>query len=159
MPVHNVHPLGVAPLEGQPPPHPASLLREAGLLLQIVFSPPDALSAALVANSLPIPTGEAGLALIDTGATFSGIHEPIAKALGLQSTGTMMLGGVAGSKEHDIYQVKASFPGSPLPDLELTVVGVNLEGQAGRIALVGMDLLCQCVLIYNGPQGSFTLAF
>jgi len=43
-----------------------------------------------------------------------------------------------------------------------SVIGVDLSGQsiAGQdvIVLLGRDVLSRCVLVYNGPGGSFTLA-
>jgi hypothetical protein len=35
--------------------------------------------------------------------------------------------------------------------------GAKLEPQ-GLIALIGRDMLASCVLIYNGPDGSFSLS-
>ena len=37
-------------------------------------------------------------------------------------------------------------------------MGVNLSGFPDLIALIGRDLLEQAVLIYNGPEGSVTIA-
>ncbi len=38
-------------------------------------------------------------------------------------------------------------------------MGVNLSGFPDLIALIGRDILESAVLIYNGPDGSVTLAF
>ena len=35
--------------------------------------------------------------------------------------------------------------------------GANLASQ-GLVALIGRDLLASCILIYNGPDGSFSLS-
>jgi hypothetical protein len=157
MPIFNVLPHGVLP-GTQHPMHPSLVLRSAGLLLAIEIALPDALAANLASRSLPLPTNQTGTALIDTGASISGIHEPVAQALGLQPTGAMTFGSAGGSHQHNCYQIKVFFPGSPLPTVELNAVGVNLAGM-NKIFLLGMDLLSQCLLVYNGPMGSFTLAY
>ena len=37
-------------------------------------------------------------------------------------------------------------------------MGANLSGFPELIALIGRDLLEQAILIYNGPEGSVTVA-
>jgi len=51
-----------------------------------------------------------------------------------------------------------SFPGSPIPTLELPLIGVQMTSQ-NLISLIGRDVLRHCVLVYNGPMGSYTIAF
>ena len=53
---------------------------------------------------------------------------------------------------------RMSFPGSPIPTLELPLIGVQMTGQ-NLISLIGRDVLRHCVLVYNGPLGSYTIAF
>lgn len=49
-----------------------------------------------------------------------------------------------------------------LPGLNFDVengLGVELSGINGLIALIGRDLLEHTVFVYNGTEGTFTLAF
>ena len=38
------------------------------------------------------------------------------------------------------------------------LIGVQMTGQ-NLISLIGRDVLRHCVLVYNGPMGSYTIAF
>lgn len=74
-------------------------------------------------------------------------------------------GTAAGVVQQNIYPLHFTFPGlgpKPLEVESQRTVGVNLSavgGGHGFIVLVGRDLLANCVFIYNGPQGMFTLAW
>jgi len=46
----------------------------------------------------------------------------------------------------------------PLIHRTIPVIGTDLSAQ-GIDALVGRDVLKDCVLVYNGGTGTFTLAF
>ena len=45
--------------------------------------------------------------------------------------------------------------------LKATVLGlgVELSGKDGIVALIGRDLLKSAMFVYNGPDGTFALAF
>lgn len=108
--------------------------------------------------------------MIDTGATRTCVDEPILKnALALKPIGIVNSGTAGGSVQQALYPARLVFTEQKL-DLEFSsVVGVDLSGQQlpdtaehGKqdlIALVGRDILANCVLIYNGPGGFFTLSF
>jgi len=97
---------------------------------------------------------------MDTGASASAVDENIIKALGIQPIGQCALAtpsqsvGVA-----SVYRVKVSFPQTTFGGAaEWSVIGCDLAPQ-GIIALVGRDILSQCILIFNGPARIFTLTF
>jgi hypothetical protein len=68
------------------------------------------------------------------------------------------MSGTTGNRIQSVYQARLSFPGTPIAPLEIQVVGVQMN-MGETIALLGRDILRYCVLIYNGPQGSYTIAF
>jgi predicted aspartyl protease len=98
-----------------------------------------------------------GDALIDTGASICAMDESAAAALGLNPVGQANVGGVGGSKSHNVYVTKISFPGTNLTPSEWTLVGADLRAQ-NLLLLIGGDVLRNCVLVYNGLLGVTTIS-
>ena len=70
--------------------------------------------------------------------------------------------GPMSSATHDneivpIYAGKIEIIGMSISVNVMRAYGVNLNSQ-DLIALIGRDLLSQCVLVYNGLEGSFSLS-
>jgi hypothetical protein len=130
---------------------------------------PPALSKYLTDKGEPVPEPKHGLALIDTGASISGVDNGIIEALGVKPVGSVKLVSAKGGALHLLYPATFSFPGTPLPGINFErVAGVELqEPQASDtqvkgpplIAIIGRDVLRQCLLIYNGYLGYITLSF
>jgi hypothetical protein len=107
------------------------------------------------------------MALIDTGASNTRVHEPILKALGLNPIGSMTSGTAAGPTQHSLYPVRLEFPADHIDREFDSVVGVDLSGQVANlstgpepiIALIGRDVLRDWILIYNGIGGVISIAF
>ena len=130
-----------------------------GPALQVQIDVPDDLAAVLVRDGKPVPPPQAGTALIDTGASFTAVEEVSLKALGLVPVGTNPIWTPSGPKDHPIYACKISFPGTPIQPLTFNaVVGCQLQG-FGHQALIGRDILQYFLLVYNGVEGTWTLAF
>ena len=89
------------------------------------------------------------------------------QTLGLTPTGVVTVNTPStGSQPHnaDQYDVSLIVPGSgptqaPLVVNNLPVICAELVLQQGFHALVGRDILAQCLLEYNGATGLFTLAY
>ncbi|MFA6209143.1 MAG: hypothetical protein WCT03_11235, partial [Candidatus Obscuribacterales bacterium] len=159
MPILN----GQMNLGGQPPTPDPNGLRNLGPVIQVEIHAPDALIASLVAAGLPIPPAVNGLALIDTGASVSCVEDSVMSMLGVNPIGVQNVRGVAGQNQHSVYPAKLVFPPNVGAFAFSSMVGVNLAGQghAGLppfVALVGRDILMNGLLVYNGTNGSFTLA-
>lgn len=152
MPVHNVHPYN------HPTAAAPDLLQIFGLLLSIEVNVPQSLANALSNAAIPLPNIVTGNALVDTGASCCCAAESSLQSLQLQAIGQANMSSPNGNRLQNVYLAKLSFPGTPIPALEIPVVGVQLN-QGKTIALIGRDLLRHCVLIYNGPMGSYTLSF
>lgn len=77
------------------------------------------------------------------------------------------MGTAGGAQEQMLYPGRFSFPGTNLPSIDFnSLLGADLatQGVAGArggplMALLGRDLLEHFVLVYNGLQGLFTLAY
>jgi hypothetical protein len=152
MPVHNVFPFGIQNI------HPAELLQGHGLLLNVEVNVSDALAQILIEQNQAIPSAIAGRALVDTGASICAVDEESAVALGLQPVGQSSVSGVGGTQIRNVYVAKILFPGTPIPQQEWTLTGADLKDQ-NLLVLIGRDILRNCVLVYNGPMGCYTLAF
>jgi predicted aspartyl protease len=125
---------------------------------------PPQVETALTTVGQPVPSSVTGLALIDTGATMTCVHEPILTNLGLQPVGTLSAGTATGRAQQSVYMCRLIFPVLGWT-VDLPVAGVNLDGQEIAtsppqpiIALLGRNLLQMCVLIWNGPGGFWTIA-
>jgi len=126
-------------------------LRELGPQVQISLFP-----AGEPTPESPEPV--AGRALIDTGALTTCVDRHAAEQAGLSVVGS----GKMTSATHEneivpIYAGKLRITGLPFEIKMRSALGANLRPQ-GLIALIGRDLLENCVLVVNGPDGSFSLS-
>ena len=142
---------------------PAALANVGAVLTLDVHVPP-VIAASLSAAGQPVPTAASGLALIDTGATMTCVHEPHLTGLGLNPVSTVQVGTAAGPVQQNVYMARLV-----LPELgwtvDLPVAGVNLAGQQAAvtppqpiIALIGRNLLQLCVFTWNGVGGFWSLS-
>lgn len=126
---------------------------------------PTALACQLEEIGEPIPAPAVGYALVDTGASTSAVDDVVLQQLRVLPIGVTLVSTAGGQVNQPRYPGCLSFPGTHLPRLEFTrLLGVDLTGyrtDEGRtiIALLGRDVLRNFVLIYNGQDAYFTLAF
>ncbi len=102
---------------------------------------------------------------LDTGATMTGVDPSVVQQLGLVSTGiTQIHTPTTGGCPHDCPQYDISLwvaPGEQsMHNVKHTipVIAIQLSYQ-GIDALIGRDVLDECVLFYNGPNRMLTLTF
>ena len=97
------------------------------------------------------------LALVDTGALNNCIDHRFARALGLNSTGHVRIGGVGGLFDTEMYAAHVY-----IPALDFLIVGrfmgVSLHGEEGHAVLLGRAFLRHFTMTYDGPSGSVILA-
>lgn len=121
---------------------------------------------ALMTAGREIPAGAPIRALVDSGASSSCVDPGILASLGLTPTGSVTVHTPStGSAPHtaEQYDVSIIVPGtgshhSPLVIPAVPVLSAHLALQ-GIDALIGRDILRDCILIYSGSLGQFTLAF
>ena len=147
--------------------HPAGLTR-LGAYFPIEVHVPPQIAEALTKQGMPVPTPASGVRLIDTGASITCVDEKILTGLSLNPIGVVETGTANGPVQQNVYPGRIVFPTKGWTiDLE-RVVGVNLAGQSVEavleapaipiIALLGRNFLEQCVFIYNGTMGSWTIS-
>ena len=125
----------------------------------------EARRAALTAAHEPIPNLVNFRALLDTGASSTCVDPSILQPLNLTPTGsapveTPSTGGVP--VEAPQYDVSLILPaGSNKIPLVIGNLGVICLALAslGYHALIGRDILAQCIYLYNGSTRLFTLAY
>lgn len=122
--------------------------------------------AALTEAALPIPNPIQIRALIDTGATSTCIDPSVLQTLNLTPTGsttveTPSTGGIpVSADQYDIgLIVPAGDKQRPLMVPNLPVICMTLFPSMGYHALIGRDVLAQCVFSYNGSMETFMLAY
>jgi hypothetical protein len=119
---------------------------------------------ALEAVKEKVPTHMPIRALIDTGASCTCIDPSVSSRLKLEVTGKdPMNTASSGSKPHEANRYDASLlvnnpdgyafyrPNIPVSEMPLGPLGVH--------ALIGRDVLGECLLIYDGRNGFFSLAY
>jgi len=121
---------------------------------------------ALQDANLPIPPAQTIRALIDTGASISAVDPSILSALGLQQTGEADIhtpstaGTAVRTPTYDvmigIYAARQNDPHFVSDTVQVT--GSDLS-RFGFSALIGTDILKECIFHYNGVAGLFTIAY
>lgn len=120
--------------------------------------------AALLAANQPVPDVIPIRALLDTGASNTAIDPIVLSALGLTPTGSTLVNTPttgATPQAADLYDVAFIIPAgnaAPLFSQTLAVFSSELHATQGFHALIGRDILSQCVFVYNG-SGFFTLSY
>ena len=144
---------------GQPGP---GVLIGFGPILPVEIGVPSALSKLLASQNKTIPAPMPGFALIDTGATRSCVDVNIISHLEIKPIGIVPLETPAGPSQHNLFPAKFNFPAIKFEFEFSSVVGVSLGqksiGGKQIIALIGRDVLSRCLLVYNGPKASFSIA-
>jgi len=126
--------------------------------------------SALTEAKQPIPNIVPIRTLIDTGASATCVDPSVLISLGLTPTGnTAIRTPSTGNKPvtADQYDVSLILPPAvqsqtPLFFATLPVICVELLVSQGFHALIGRDVLAQCIFTYNGGNGGpgwFTLAY
>ena len=134
------------------------LLQQVGPRLQLTLAPLEEHAKALADRGKTVPQPVSGQALIGTGASSTCIDREAAERAGL----AIVDSGPMTSATHEreivpIYSGKLDIAGLPTNIVTHRAYGVNLNTQ-GLIALIGRDALQSCILIYNGPDGSYSLS-
>lgn len=136
----------------------------AGPIIDAFVGVSKARSEALKAAGQTIPNGVQIRGLLDTGASATAIDPSVLSSLGLTPTGSTLVNTPttgATPQPVDLYDVSFIIPapsGAPLFSQTLPVIASELFAAQGIHALIGRDILSQCVLIYNG-SGFFTLSY
>lgn len=145
-------------------PSPTGLIN-VGAYFPIEVHVPPQIAEALTNAGQSVPHCATGLALIDTGATLTCVHEPLLHSLGLNPVGTVNSGTASGPVRQNVYPARIVFPTKGWTLDVAQAVGVNLTGQVVPekppkpiIALLGRNALASWVFIYNGPAGYWTVA-
>jgi len=101
--------------------------------------------------------------LVDIGASNIAIDPTIIQSLGIQPTGSMsILTPSTGTTAHQVntFDVAIVVPVAPL---NFTLAAIQVFGSSlnvqGIQALIGRDILSNCLLVYDGRAGIFSLAF
>ncbi|MCI0703328.1 MAG: hypothetical protein L0241_19795 [Planctomycetia bacterium] len=150
---------------------PFSLSSGVQVQAQITISRPRLLHLRQTRQSIPPPVSV--IAILDTGAERTCVDPAVIARLNLPnrtsgfaaapgvSTGPAIFGGASFSLTYEAGLVilhPVTKPPSNLIVHELEVDELPLA-QFGIEAVIGRDVLASCVLVYNGPAGSVTLAY
>ena len=137
----------------------ADKLELSGPSLNIEISLHPTHAKSLIDSGSDVSPPTAGIGLIDTGAGATCVEEKILKKLGIPAIDSQPIWTPDGPGNRSVYPCKISYPGTPLPPSNFnSVLGVDLTG-FGCQALIGRDILRDCQFVYNGVQGTWTLAF
>jgi hypothetical protein len=137
-----------------------------GAVLDIEIHVPPQIAKVLTDGGQPVPAPVTGLALIDTGATITGVHHECLSRLALNPIGKMDTGTAGGVVKRDMFPARLVCPSQRWAFDLAAVLSVDLAGQLipmvpqpqPVIALLGRNFLEKCLFIYNGPGGFWTLS-
>lgn len=126
--------------------------------MQLTLSPLEEHVKAAADKGETVPQPFSGFALIDTGAAVTCVDRTAADRAGLAMVDSGFLTSVTHEAEAvPIYAGKLDIAGLPNNIVAHRAYGANLTSQ-GLVALIGRDFLKSCILVYNGPDGSFSLS-
>ena len=142
----------------QPPPPSPDLFQQIGPAIAVQIEVPQALAKQLAAQGQTVPQPVTGLALIDTGATISAVDQSAIAHLGVSTVGLAGIGTAGGPQQLNLYPIRIVLTPLGLGIDFSSVTGAPLGG-TGFIALLGRDVLARMILIYDGPNGEYTLSY
>lgn len=149
-------------------PHFTLQITQQGALLTAFIGVSQGREAALQQAGQPVPKAVQVRALVDTGASITAVDPSVLKdQLSLAATGSTTVNTPSTGSQPmvaDQYDVSLIVPAAtvhqaPLYVNTLPVICAEILASQGFHALIGRDVLAQCVLSYNGSMGWFTLAY
>lgn len=134
-------------------------------MIDLVITASAARLAALTQAGEALPAPQAIRGLVDTGASHTCVDPSVLTALQLQPTGSVpMLTPSTGAtpQNADTYDVGIVIPngnqqGLILPNMQVSAS--ELLVAQGFHALVGRDILAQCILVYNGSNQTIAFSY
>jgi hypothetical protein len=132
------------------------------LTVLIGLTKPD--TQTLLNAGKPIPRPIWVRALIDTGSYATMLAPDVLRQLGVAVFRRTTTQTVSGTAPVQLYRVSLSVPGPAgpaglmftAPDLVVGELGVK---PANADALIGLDVVRQCLMVVDGPGKQFTVAF
>jgi hypothetical protein len=148
-------------------PHFTLQITQEGALLTAFIGVSQSRRAALQQAGQPVPNAVQVRALVDTGASITAVDPSVLHQLSLAPTGSTTVNTPSTGSQPmvaDQYDVSLTVPAAavhqvPLYVNTLPVICAEILASQGFHALIGRDVLAQCVLSYNGSIGWFTLAY
>lgn len=148
-------------------PHLAIPLSPAGAIVVAFAGVSHSRRIALEASGQPVPQPVQLRALIDTGASCTCVDTAVLAPLQLSPTGQTTISTPSTGQQPaamDQFDVLLAIPGPTAGSLPLifpTIPIVALRDFANPAydALIGRDILGECILHYNGATGLFELAY
>ena len=122
-------------------------------------------ATALTAAQQPVPTAIKVRALIDTGASITGVDPSVLTTLALQPTGNALINTPGTGNQPctmSTYDVGLLIPNGSHSSFVIAafpVVQTQPIAQMGYHVLLGTDVLSQCYFTFDGRTGLFTLAY
>jgi hypothetical protein len=145
-------------------PHLTLHFGPMGPLLDVLVSVSAPRQAALQQAGQAVPRPQVARALLDTGASITAVDPAILDALSLSPTGhtTIHTPSTAAGQPHacETYDIHLmlTHPAISFYFAALPVIKASLHHQ-GIYALVGRDVLANCLLVYDGRAGIYILGF
>lgn len=138
-------------------------LQHIGPVIEVEITVPDSLVQLFQTLSMPIPQPVNGLGILDTGAFTTSVNKSILQGFGVQPVGTAPVSTPGTSLINmDVYPAKIEFPGTTIVrNFDKALAMEDMSGSFNGkniIALIGREVLADCVLIYNGKTGIYTLS-
>jgi len=139
-----------------------------GPQIRVDVLPPSIVQKWAKNQNINVPTAPNQAALLDTGASVTGIDEDLLKKLNYPPIGTANLSSPSGSSQTLVYVVMLVIPSrsahnfpTNIPRIRIDnvrAVSVKLTNKPYKI-LLGRDIISKMVMIYNGPQAVITLGY
>ncbi len=134
---------------------PSEAMRHVGPIMPVILTPLGASPQQSGDTALSV----SGQALIDTGAMTTCVDAEAAKQVGLAIVGSGYINSAThADQEVPIFAGSLHIEGASMAAEFTQAFGANLAAHQGIVALIGRDLLSRCVLVYNGPDDSFSLS-
>jgi hypothetical protein len=154
-PVPAPQPVTVYPGEKKEDPEVQNLVLH-GARLTIEIGVPDSVIDYYKNRGQKAPQRIRATALIDSGASISGVKPSVAQRAGLSQTRSVGVSGVIGTEMRPVYTASVILPDYDIHLDAMDLAGVELE-QQGVDVLLGRDTMRHFTLVYEGRSGTFNL--
>lgn len=133
------------------------MIHGAGPIVLVHFAIPSALAKTLVAAGKPVPAPVQARLQVDTGASGTCVKTSVLAPLAITPHNHLSISTPSGSATCPVYDVDIVMAGlgalHNIPVIETSMGGQPIDG------LLGRDILQFGMLVYNGKDSSFSLAF